>query len=209
MPSGDKVKGIISAVAVLALTFLYVVIWGDRVSSESESAIAERRERANAARLERLAGNYRVQFEFPNMPDLEWTCSREVAIHLSRQTGKRIFLALDSQNSVYAAKNRINFFGKHSEVRKAMAEYVLLSLFIDSIPKIAINGTTSPEWENHAIEANHKIQRETLEDVAVPYYAIVEPANDGGLKLIARSPKYRLANEDTQVFLDFLQNHIQ
>ena len=91
MPLGDKFKSIISAVAILALTFLCVVIWGDRVPSEAES-FAERRERGNDARLEKLAGNYRIQFEYPDIHELKWTSSPDVAIQLSRKSGKRILL---------------------------------------------------------------------------------------------------------------------
>lgn len=206
MKSGDKLKGIISAVAILALTFLYVVILGDRVPSEPESSIAERRQRANAARLEKLAGNYRVQYENPEIPDLKWTGSTDVAIELSRRSGKLIFLAIDSLNSIYAAENRIGFFGQNSDVRKAMAEYVLLSLFIDSLPNFALKSTANSEWKSEAIELNRSFWIETLNDGMAPNYVVAEPADDGGLKIIGRSPQNGYVIDDKQAFLDFLKN---
>ena len=200
----EKRLCIVSILAAVVLLLYYIAIRDRAVVSQTPSSSEHNSNVASPPQSETLLTNYRTAFEFPEMPGLEWTGSPNIAIRRSVQSGKPVLLAIESANSVYAAKNR-RIIARDEALQNALKDYVLLALFIDHIPDYVLARPLSSERMSEEVEANREFWFQILNDATAPTYAVLEPKDDGTLRLIEH---YNLREiENTKEFVQFLKKH--
>lgn len=128
-----------------------------------------------------------------------------------KQNGKakRIFVDFTGVGCTNCNLNEKNVFTK-SQISPLFDEYIVVKLYTDTVPAKYYAPELRPELarENRskqdAMAVNLAFQKKVFDDEQLPLYAVLEPLENGKIRIVGVYDEGRISNEI--VFADFLKN---
>jgi thioredoxin-related protein len=133
-----------------------------------------------------------------------WTGDLASAAEEARKTGKRVFIDFTGETCTNCKINEKNVFPK-PEVREALAGYVRVQLYTDTIPEEFYTRAPAEEKRESEAEVNRKFQKTALGTEQLPLYVVLKPLSDGKLAIVGIYEEGKI--NDVAKFVKFLQSN--
>lgn len=114
---------------------------------------------------------------------LIWTADLNAALARARKRGQRVLVSVEAITDVNCLVNKRNVFTK-PEVKKALAPYVLVVLYIDAIPDRYYLTEPQQEEQGRDGRANSEFIQRAFNTMQEPLYVTLDPKNDGAFDIV-------------------------
>jgi thiol:disulfide interchange protein len=141
--------------------------------------------------------------------DLNAAVERALKLSEANKQPQRIFVDFTGVNCTNCKINEKSVFTKHS-IRELFDPYILVKIFTDQVPTKYYSSTqrasfgTSVSRQKEDADVNLRFQRNIFNDERLPLYVILEPQQDGTIRVVGVYDEGRINNEGA--FAKFLRD---
>jgi hypothetical protein len=134
---------------------------------------------------------------------LAWTADLEAALACASRHGRRVFVAFHAEIDTAARFNEVTAF-RDPDVRSAFDRYVLVMLYMDSVPACFYGQAPSRREREEDGAVNAAFEQSLFDTAQEPLYVILQRAPNGQFEILDVYDETRIT--DASRFVRFLRH---
>ncbi len=132
---------------------------------------------------------------------LTWRTDFSTALKQAKEKNQFVFIDFTGERCINCRINEKEIFTRQ-DVKKCFKQYILLSLYCDSIPQNYYTKAVDEDRRDDDAAENLKLEKKVFQTEVLPLYAIVKPVQGDQFEVIQVHDQGRIKN--VEAFLKFL-----